>query len=555
MARNVLAGVLGGTAVAALIAVGVSLTVGVPERLRPPVPLANPPATETASVATPDVASGQALALAPAPDAPVTEPPAPGLVTPSAGTDSAVAGDVTRPGVVPRVGTDVTKPEAGSIAEGGPATVAPGDAPVTLARPGAGPIAPKAEAEPSLPTAPARMPAAAPAPEAPRAAEQIAALPILPGGGAEPALPGARATPGTQPQSPDAPPETLPQATPAPFPNAPAATVSPAAPAVALAPDAPALSQRPATPANPVSPGGVAPDATPAPDAAPAEPPEPPQPARPVIRRPNSDTDDPGPQIGARAGSLLNRDAVPTNRPGRDGVAAPQADADLPPLRRFAIPVNVDPEKPRMAIVLIHDGIGPMTPDALSAFPLPLTIAIDTALPDATALAEAYRSLGFEVMALVDVPDTTQPFDAQAAVQGALAQVPSAVAVMEGVGDGLQGSRAVSGRVAQLMLQTGHGLVMLPNGLNTAQSLAKREGVPSVTVFRDFDGDGQTPRVMRRFLDQAAFRARQKGAVVMLGRMRPDTVSSLLLWGLQDRAAVLELVPVSNVLLMPPTGP
>ncbi|MEC3862180.1 divergent polysaccharide deacetylase family protein [Mesobacterium sp. TK19101] len=554
MAKSVLAGLLGGTAVAALIAMGVSLAVGVPERLRPPVPLANPPVTETARIATPDVADGAAPATTPGTDAPVTEAPLPGMAAPGAGTDSALAGDVTRPGAVPRVGTDVAKPEAGTSAEGGPATTATGESPVTLARSGGSPAAPTAEAGPSLSTDPARMPVTAPAPEAPRSAEQVAALPTMPGSSAEPAVPGARPTPGARPQSPDTTPETLPQAAPAPLPDAPEAGDAPAAPAVAAAPDAPAVSQRPATPANPASPGGTAPDATPVPDATPAEPPQAAQPARPFIRRPASDTDDPGPKIGAPAGSLLDRDAVPTNRLRRDEGAAPQADDDLPPLRRFAIPVNVDPEQPRMAIVLIHDGIGPMTPDALSAFPLPLTIAVDTALPNATALAEEYRSLGFEVMALVDVPGTTQPFDAQAAVQGALAQVPAAIAVMEGVGDGLQGSRALSGRVAQLMLQTGHGLVMLPNGLNTAQSLARREGVPSVTVFRDFDGDGQTPRVMRRFLDQAAFRARQVGAVVMLGRMRPDTVSSLLLWGLQDRATALELVPVSNVLLMPPDG-
>ena len=89
---------------------------------------------------------------------------------------------------------------------------------------------------------------------------------------------------------------------------------------------------------------------------------------------------------------------------------------------------------------------------------------------------------------------------------------------------------------------------MLPKGLNTGQALALREGVPSATVFRDFDGEGQDPRVMRRFLDQAAFKARQEGPVVMLGRLRADTVSALLLWGLQDRASSVELVPVSAIL-------
>jgi polysaccharide deacetylase 2 family uncharacterized protein YibQ len=69
-------------------------------------------------------------------------------------------------------------------------------------------------------------------------------------------------------------------------------------------------------------------------------------------------------------------------------------------------------------------------------------------------------------------------------------------------------------------------------------------------VFRDFDGAGQTPTVMRRFLDQAAFRAGQEGAVIMLGRVQPDTISALLLWGLQDRASRVALAPVSASLLL-----
>ena len=34
----------------------------------------------------------------------------------------------------------------------------------------------------------------------------------------------------------------------------------------------------------------------------------------------------------------------------------------------------------------------------------------------------------------------------------------------------------------------------------------------------------------------------------MLGRVRPDTISALLLWGLQDRAERVALAPVSALL-------
>jgi polysaccharide deacetylase 2 family uncharacterized protein YibQ len=98
-------------------------------------------------------------------------------------------------------------------------------------------------------------------------------------------------------------------------------------------------------------------------------------------------------------------------------------------------------------------------------------------------------------------------------------------------------------------------LVTQDNGLNTVPKLAARDGVPTAVVFRDFDGADQTPTVMRRFLDQAAFRAGQVGGVVMLGRVRPDTISALLVWGLQDRASRVTLAPVSAVLsTTPPAG-
>jgi hypothetical protein len=81
--------------------------------------------------------------------------------------------------------------------------------------------------------------------------------------------------------------------------------------------------------------------------------------------------------------------------------------------------------------------------------------------------------------------------------------------------------------------------------------------VPSATIFRDFDGAGQDAAAIRRFLDQGAFKAGQQAGglqeaegdgVIMMGRLRPDTISALLLWGLQDRAQRVALAPVSAVL-------
>ncbi|WP_417741180.1 divergent polysaccharide deacetylase family protein [Salipiger sp.] len=263
------------------------------------------------------------------------------------------------------------------------------------------------------------------------------------------------------------------------------------------------------------------------------------------------------PTIGTRAGSIVDRGAseeasrLPSIGEPVPEVpsAAPEVEpSEQPPLERYAVSVAAEDGAPRMAIVLIDDGSGPLGPDTVGAFPFPVSFAIPASHPDAADTARAYRDAGFEVLAIAGVPEGAQATDVEVSLEGSLGAVPEAVAVMEALGDGLQGSRAISEQAAQYLGASGHGLLMQPKGLNTGEALARREEVPTVSVFRDFDGDGQDPRVMRRFLDQAAFKARQEGDVVMLGRLRADTVSALLLWGLQDRASSVALVPISVVL-------
>ncbi|WP_289150158.1 polysaccharide deacteylase family 2 protein [uncultured Salipiger sp.] len=258
------------------------------------------------------------------------------------------------------------------------------------------------------------------------------------------------------------------------------------------------------------------------------------------------------PAIGTPAGSLIGRDGTgPSDRLpsiGEDTAAPAGSAGGLRPLDVFSAPSNLTPGEPHMSIVLIDDGSGPLGPETVGEFPFPVSFALSPSHPDAIGAARAYREEGFEVLTMASAPEGAQASDVEISLEGALGAVPEAIGVLEAPGDGLQATREISDQAARFLHASGHGLVMLPKGLNTGQALALREGVPSATVFRDFDGEGQDPRVMRRFLDQAAFKARQEGPVVMLGRLRADTVSALLLWGLQDRASSVELVPVSAIL-------
>ncbi|MEP3055086.1 divergent polysaccharide deacetylase family protein [Ascidiaceihabitans sp.] len=257
------------------------------------------------------------------------------------------------------------------------------------------------------------------------------------------------------------------------------------------------------------------------------------------------------PTIGQPAGSLVDRtDDTPEVV---DTAPAPTEPAsDTRPIVAFAQPFERSEDKPLMSIVLIDQGTdlseGPVGLAALRSFPYPITFAIDPNLPDAASRMTGYRAQGFEVLILMDLPTGATPTDAEVTLDVAFSALPEAVGVLEGVSTGVQENREASDQVTQILAASGHGFVVQSKGLNTAQKLAARAGVPSATVFRDFDSADQTPTVIRRFLDQAAFRAGQEGGVIMMGRLRADTISALILWGLQDRASRVDLAPVSALL-------
>lgn len=310
------------------------------------------------------------------------------------------------------------------------------------------------------------------------------------------------------------------------------------------------------------------PPASPPAAAAPAEPGTPTV-TMPVTTAP-AQTASARPRIGTPAVTLTDRgDGVTINRPGNNDAAdtplreqAEGADADggtrenmLPPVQAFAQPYEGADDKPMMGIVLIDDGTeltsGAQGIAALRSFPYPLSFAVDASRPDAAERMATFRAAGFEVLAMVDLPQGAQPSDAETAFNVILPRLNEVVAVLEGPSGGLQGGRDLSDQVTAILADAGLGLVTQDKGLNTMPKLARKEGVPADPVFRDFDSKGQSAAVIRRFLDQAAFKAGQEGAVIMLGRLRPDTISALLLWGLQDRASSVALAPISAVLTRP----
>ncbi|MDU8929734.1 divergent polysaccharide deacetylase family protein [Alisedimentitalea sp. MJ-SS2] len=270
-------------------------------------------------------------------------------------------------------------------------------------------------------------------------------------------------------------------------------------------------------------------------------------------------------RIGKPATNLLERNTgvqtrrLPTLGAGiadNGGATAAESGGEktsaMPPIKKFAVDFQGPADLPKMAIVLIDEGEGPVGVEALSTFPYPLSFAVDASRVDAAEVMARYRSAGFEVLAMVALEKGSKPSDVEVAMPVLLSRVPEAVGVMEAPGDGIQFDRKVSDQVARILSDSGHGLLLFPKGLNTAQKLAAKNGVPSAAVFRDVDGKGQKTSAIRRFLNYGALNAANEGGVVMVARLRPDTVTALLLWGLEDRARQITLAPISQLLTVQP---
>ncbi|MGI3169106.1 divergent polysaccharide deacetylase family protein [Pseudooceanicola sp. C21-150M6] len=269
--------------------------------------------------------------------------------------------------------------------------------------------------------------------------------------------------------------------------------------------------------------------------------------ATPEDTPPSGAADEAEPQVAAAAPSMPGTPVRPlTEREAEaapaEAPAEPPAEDLRPPFEKFASPPVSASDRPLLSIILIDDGSGSQS--LPRNFPYPVSVAIPTTSPKAAEIMQTYRRRGIEVLALMDSP-------AEGDIDAALGGITEAVAVMETGSRSLQGGRAQSERLAEGLKEAGYGLVLYPEGLDTGLRLAQRQGVPAGTVFRDLDSEGQSADVVRRFLDNAAFKAGQEDSVILVGRMRPETISALLVWALADRASRVAMVPVTQALAAP----
>ncbi len=402
-------------------------------------------------------------------------------------------------------------------------------------------------APPPASVVPETLPEPVPAPEtvaeaAPKA--ETPATPSVPEGGADtPPAPETKlqqeAEKGTAMPAPDAEPSASAEAE-----TAAAETAVEAEPAATELPAA----TDPAAPA-PAVPDAAKPDtATPevaTPEAAGAKP-------APV---PSPDT-----SFAPSAGLASNRvEGVTTGRLPTIAPAAPAAEAslepaapglaDLPPVQRFARPFDNPDGKPLFAILLIDPGTPGLNRAELAALPFAVTFILDPLAEGAAEAAAIYRGAGQEVlMAATAIPPGAKASDLEQSFAGLEGRLPEAVGLIETPEPRFQDDRTLAADVVTLLADQGRGLVTYDRGLNAADQVARRENLPSATIFRSLDDDGEDSPLIRRYLDRAAFKAAQEGKVAVIGTARPETIAALLEWSVEGRSSTVALAPITALM-------
>jgi len=518
-----------------------------------------PAGAAPAQDAAPAATAGDASAPAPEPQPKAADQTATQTAPPGA------SATVTAPDVAPVPGTEPA-PQVSADQKAAPTAPAASDTPAAAASEPAPNVGKLPQAQPPAAAEAALGAEAAIAPEVPvvqNAAPQASAS--APVSADEPQAPAAAeiaprvAEAGAAPTSPAS--DTAPATEPAPRHD----TLLEPATIPALGPDAgtaPASATPPSGPASaaegiiPALPQVLAPNPTDAPDAAP-------KPGMTATIQDNKPSTLPSVgRLTDRASQTLpglKADALPQIGKTDTGAGSlPQigkADAALGvkpqgPIQDYARAFTPTvPPKPLFAILLRDIGDKGMPREALLKLPFAVSIVLDPLDPGANDAMQAWRGAGQEVvMAMSGLPAGAEPSDVAQTFQALSTSLPQAVALIDANGLTFQNDRPLASLVVPEVQSAGMGLVTFDEGLDAADQIARRSGVPAAQVFRRLDGKGEGKDVIRRYLDRATFKAAQDGAVVVLGDTSADTVAAILEWSVEGKASGVTLAPLTAVL-------
>lgn len=275
--------------------------------------------------------------------------------------------------------------------------------------------------------------------------------------------------------------------------------------------------------------------------------------AQPVVITPTVDdpevvqSEEPAALPQTNTGVRVNRPTEATTEDD-ETVVEEEAPDDRPALERYAAVFENPDNLPVISVILLDEGAvdGPDTVADLGFLP---TVVVNALSANAEDTVAAYRAAGLEVAMQIALPSGSQPTDIEIAFQAAFDMMPETAMFFSNGTGVVQDNRNVTTQVMEILAADGRGFVTVQRGLGNAVRAAEQEGVAAATVLRDLDGVGEDQRAITRALDQAAFRARQSGGAILMGRVTPETLGALRDWAATIDPETLLIAPVSAVLL------
>ena len=250
---------------------------------------------------------------------------------------------------------------------------------------------------------------------------------------------------------------------------------------------------------------------------------------------------------------------VRVNRPGAEPAEPVGQDAEVvpddvevaegtPAMTRFGAPFENAEGLPLISFVLIDDGDVTDGASALADLGMPVTVVLDASAPDVDARMSAYRAAQIEVGLTTSLPLRATPSDVEVTFAAALSVLPETVMMLSLGDDGVEQNRAVTTQVMEVLAAEGRGLVTVQRGFGNALRAAAQANVPAATILADLRDEGGNDAALARALDQSAFRARQTGSAVMLGKLDAVTLAALGAWSLDLDNDEVKLAPITAIL-------
>lgn len=222
----------------------------------------------------------------------------------------------------------------------------------------------------------------------------------------------------------------------------------------------------------------------------------------------------------------------------------PAAPTPRLPMQTYAQMAVLGPN-PDVSIILVMDAQNNLGAEAFSSFPYPVTFAVDAAWDQAPSAMQRLRAAGHEVLALVTPSPDAGATETAEQLTKAVEVLPQTVGVIDRASASLQAGFGRARASVDALAGTGRGIVLHDSGLNSALALAERADLPALLVDAVIDDQTSSPAQIRAQIEAAVALALPDQPVIMLGHLRPDTISALFLWGLSTGPNTKDLLPVS----------